>query len=636
MHSFVARRFAIFIGLFCLIFGFQNCSPYSPQDVDEFSIGPALEVGPNLSSQATKSPGVIITHAAPSVLVNHDLFVHTDRPIETGGLRNLSYVTGMAQTAPAGIAVDSISLNQAELAGLGAGFSLSATYGSHNLWFWNPAFGSYRQWLDGLLGNQAPTYFNNGPIDTLILNKVLGQSDLLADVLQRKTASKPIFMSVRMNDHHHLVDADKFNADVSLPVQDPAFSRRVAALTPEYLKFLSEKKVISGEANPSIGKTGQGLGCDKKDSNGKVSYHLDFSDPNVILQKIREIEDLFASYDDLDGVELDFIRSNCFFTVGASTTLKNARMKLLFDRVFAAKEAFEIRTKKSLLLTIRIPIDEAVYAVHGINLAGLAQDDRLDGIIFGYSKPYLRSQVPASPVTGHAGLKTYFELYQITDNQSRRRPATIDEIATSAYEALYAGYHGISLFNFHYLFKDNAFVKTEYAGKAFSWKNVMSYLNDRERIKTNILPSYFFGERNAEGDFLTRGIGDSVSVGFRFARNGRRVENSAVLRILLDDFKSQDKAAWDSVIFNVKVNGVVVKTASGADLAASATTSFGRDPIRYFSDSETQDWGPAGSKVMQIPKSMFRDYTNRIEVVPVKDLKGFFNTSRRLSLQLTM
>jgi|GEM_PF-5265899 len=635
------------------ILTFQNCapsgvsvglSPHEDSPVSEVLTEGAGTTDSDLDLEQV-SPVFTSTKATsetlPQILVNHDLYVHTDYGLESGTPKEKPNVRSLNDTQAVQTALNAISDNHKELSSLGAGFSLNASYGSHDLWYWGSTTHTYRQWWNALLKTQAEDYFTSGfgYIDTLVLNKFIGAGDFISGVLARKSSEGPFMISVRMNDHHHLEDVEDFLAPKDLPVSAAPFSRRVAGLSPEYRTFLAQGKVISGVENPPRGKTGQGLGCDKKGDEGKFSYHLDFSDDAVLKHKIKQIEDLFKRYDDLDGVELDFLRANCYFPIGTKLDRKKEVMKSYFDSVFAAKASFTLRTGKTPLLTIRVPLDESPLNVHGINVAALAGNDKLDGVIFGYSKPYLRSQVIANPIhslsTKHAGLKVYYELYQITDGQTKRRPATEAEIATSAYEALNAGYNGVSLFNFHYLFKHNSLLKQEYAGQAFSWASILNLLKDRVKMKTSIRPTYFFGAKNAVGDFQIGKLNDSATTSFRFSKTSRLVDDTAVLRIIHEG-EAPNALSWKDVRFHVKINGQLVKNPNGSARVSSISTSYGRDPIRFFDDAEVKEWGPGSSQHIVIPASYFKHINNTVEVILVQDSKKVFKSSSRIQIQLSM
>lgn len=636
-------------GLFLLLL-FQNCGTQNQFIFDEqtfsedrFQLPEGMQANLGSTSSSLTVPA---TRTLPNILVNHDLYVHTDWGLQTpGGEKKSSYVKSTVNTSQAEAdALAAVLGNHSELASLGAGLNVSSTYGGHDLWYWGRTDLTYKQWISGLLGGNSNAYLTGGSsaIDTLILSKLRSGDSIFSNILAQKSTAQPLIVSLRMNDHHHLNDAQQFLGPwANLPFKEPGFSRKLAAVSPDYLDFLSQGKVISGVTNPALGKKGAGLGCDTMDSEGQHSYHLDYGENEVLMYQVKKLTALFRNHPNLDGVELDFLRSNCFFNEGVPKDRRKFLMNYLFTQVYRLKAEFLIKNGRNPLIVVRVPLEDAEDEALGLDVAALANNANIDGIIFGYSKPYLRSQVkvPAIPIK-HANLKIYYELYQITDNQAagtqnRRRPASRPEILTAAYEALRAGYDGISLFNFHYAYKDNPLLKPEYAGQAVTWASIINPIGNLTQLK-QIAPIYYFNVRNAEGVFTPSLNGSPASVVFRLATEGRTLSESASMRVIGEGLSASDLAAWRAVSLNVRVNGVLVVSSNGLPLSMRNSSSYGRDPIRFYQEDLMTPWAPDSSKDIVIPRARFRNMTNRIEVLVASDPQGFFaKTKSRIQMQLS-
>lgn len=635
-----------------LLFLFQNCGSQNQFIFNEqegqatseqvFQLPDGLQA--NLGAATSVSSSV--NRTLPKVLVNHDLYVHTDWGLQIpGGEKKSSYVKSITNTAQAEAdALAAVLGNHSELALLEAGLNVSSTYGGHDLFYWGRTDQTYNQWIRGLLGGNSNAYLSSGSaaIDTLILKKLRSGDSIFSDILAQKSTAQPLIVSVRMNDHHHLNDAQQFLGPwVNLPFKEPGFSRKLAAVSPDYLDFLSREMVISGVANPVLGKKGLGLGCDTMDSEGQHSYHLDYAENDVLMYQVKKLTALFRNHPNLDGVELDFLRSNCFFNEGVPKDRRKFLMNYLFTQVYRLKADFLRINGRNPFVVVRVPLEDAEDEALGLDVAALANNTNIDGIIFGYSKPYLRSQikVPSLPIK-HANLKIYYELYQITDNQlsgtqNRRRPASRSEILTAAYEALRAGYDGISLFNFHYAYKDNPLLKPEYAGQAVTWSSIVNPIKNLAQLK-QINPIYYFNFRNSDGVFTPRLNGDPASVVFRLATADRTLSETAAFRVIVEGLTASDVAAWRAVSLNVRVNGVSVVASNGLPLAMKNSSSYGRDPIRFYQEDLMTPWSPESSKDIVIPRSRFRNMSNRIEVHVASDPQGFFaKTKSRIQMQLS-
>lgn len=591
--------------------------------------------------------------ALPKVIVNHDLYIHTGKPLETSPVNEStkSYTQDYASSQgalAAEQAINAIADNQREITSFGAAFSLNATYGQHQLWYWKSpntrSFPTYRSWVErGLMGNAAGSYYlQNGYFDSLLIQKLNGK-DIFSSILAKTSKDRPTIISVRLNDHHHTIGAaDIFSGNVTdAEIASAKFSRRVAALSPEYRNFYRDSRNLVSKQN------GFGAGC-RLDSK-----QLNFAEPDVILSKQREILNLVNSYfDSIDGIELDFLRNNCFFT---NSTPLHVREKRMHENLIKPIQALIAQLsnkppRKKFHLILRLPLDEVnELPKHGINLRRLASEGAIDGIIFAYSQPYTSSQVVPNPLRRFTQFKgkVYYELYNISDSQgvgakSFRRPSALNEIATTAYEALYAGYDGLSLFNFHYIFKDNANVLN--SQNYFSWPRLFSFIDDTAALKA-IPPRFFFAQKNAAGPgnkFATSGLNKPVRADFRFHPEGRALASQASLRLILEGFENLsigEQAAWKNIKFHLKVNGKLV-TVKGSPLVLVGSTStspgWAADPASDYELASVVPWGFYASKEGRFPQPKWNALSQSIEVIPVSDPGKLLQKTRKVQFQLAL
>jgi len=233
------------------------------------------------------------------------------------------------------------------------------------------------------------------------------------------------FVSLRMNDHHHLLQK---------PGWDLALVSRFYAEHPGY-------RVGAGQptGRPSDGRTAA----------------LDWSFPIVREQKMRLIRELAETYD-IDGLELDFMRYPSYFDV--ARTGSDERVAIMTGFVRSVRDLLD-RTAKPAghrYLSVRIPSFLGAYDMLGLDPAALFA---VGADIFNISSNFyteqqtdlgrIRDRIP------HASL--YLEMCQTTmlgpkleNGESKALRTTDEQYYTGAHLAYRRGAAGISLFNFAY------------------------------------------------------------------------------------------------------------------------------------------------------------------------------------------
>ncbi|PCI27965.1 hypothetical protein COB52_04240 [Candidatus Kaiserbacteria bacterium] len=527
----------------------------------------------------------------PFIIVNHDLYVHTLQPLIDGEGKALSPIGHSYEEV-----MSELSKAKRDITGNGAGFSLSLTYGSHSLWYWTGKL-SYKEWLCRLLKGACKTLLSEERLDNLISGKV--ENRQILNDLEPGT-----IVSVRMNDHHHVNGAEKF-LDGSFSSSEKLITRKIAAISPEFLIFLKRGFVVSKKERAKYGKFSDGPGC-KEDG-----YSLDFSKIDVINHRYRQIRALLLN-DNTEAVELDFSRSPCYFPERVSVSRRRYFMNLLLSRVFRDRNQIA-KTGRHVKIIIRIPIDVEEHHF-GISWTRLLKR-KADAIILAKRLPYNSSdwKMPTA-FRNNGDTKIYGEIYPISDAASTstgvaRRQAHLNELYTTAYEMRRAGVDGISLFNFQYYFKSNSGLMP---ADRFGWSDVLSCIKSIKCLEGK-RGSYFLVNRNSKSDLNARVLRHSTYSRFTISRPSLRVSkrNRFFLRVQLRGTKY--KREWSAQDLFVDVNGKefrLIRTTRlpGIDPVYNFPNRMGgREFARSWKDVRT-------SRHRYIPVSALRNGTNKIRV----------------------
>lgn len=539
--------------------------------------------------------------ASPKVLVNHDIYSHTLQPVIEGGNAALSPIGQGHDQFLKQItrAHNDVSANSASR------FTLNLSYGSHLLSYWNHG-ASYKDWLCSVAGDVLCRSSLLKPVssDNLIAGKLVGRN-ILTDYQEATGIDRGKSVSVRMNDHHHLERAEEF---FSPPISPANRIRRLSAMSPEYLKFVAQRKVLrSKKGSLRRGQIGSGPVCDIK-----TNYlFLDFSDAAVRSFKVQKIASLIQT-PGVTNVELDFTRSACLFPLFSSLKLKQDSISALLNSVDSVRDQVASETGRYVELTVRVPYDVSVQHT-GLNLSIMAARQQVDAIIIGRSLPYLDPSVllPRELVRAKRGkIKVYRELYHIADAVgSVRRNAAPQEVYTAANQAFNFGFDGVSLFNFQYIFSDNNHVASH---MKYEWGELLDCISSKSCLNQK-KRSYFFSRRNAQSSKMTVSTRSPalIRVLMLNPRSAPTSRKRAYLRIQAerssDDMKLRRGRVW------AVVNGKKYTLSNVSRL-------MGVDPARWYpvaagGKERWRSWkGVRGSKHRFIPLSAFRSGMNTIRV----------------------
>jgi hypothetical protein len=286
----------------------------------------------------------------------------------------------------------------------------------------------------------------------------------------------PAFVSIRLNDYHFLHDLDARPGLWNLPnggavandywrythpeyrlARAPLFTR------PEY-RDLDDVKLTLSDQELNVGLTA-----------ARAASVLDWSIDAVRDRMLDYIEEIVENYPEIDGIELDFLRSGVFFRAGVSTGDREIDMTAFVALVRAALDDYGRPLHKRYWLSARVSgvqskltangLDVADLAAAGVDLFVLCSSSSTNTVQQGLNLETIQAAIrAASPNTA-----VYFEMTEQAVNYSQYGAggnvlaafewlATRQQLATAmhlAYDPAVA-VDGFSLFNFGYYRDDEA------------------------------------------------------------------------------------------------------------------------------------------------------------------------------------
>ncbi|HYF34367.1 MAG TPA: hypothetical protein VD994_03670, partial [Prosthecobacter sp.] len=259
---------------------------------------------------------------------------------------------------------------------------------------------------------------------------VVNGTDLIQTFLDRcRMRGQAPFISIRMNDAHHKENVGKKKGEkfgsVSMSIN------RFYHAHPEY-------RLVPGSLS------------------GK-DLVLNWAEPEVRTQKLMLLQELCENYD-LDGLELDFLRTYSYFRLAETTREQRAAIMTAFVKDVRALLDRTAREGRRRWLSLRVPCYLEAHDPLGIDLAAItaAGVDIVNASSHYFTTQQhhlaaIRKQVP------HTTL--YFELCHTIWKGEKvavgydvfpYRRATREHLHTAAHLACARGADGISLFNFAY------------------------------------------------------------------------------------------------------------------------------------------------------------------------------------------
>ena len=263
------------------------------------------------------------------------------------------------------------------------------------------------------------------------LDYLLRGGDIVDDFIEICNETKQMpFISVRMNDGHHLENINKPKGEIQSWMSD----------------FLSrfyhdnQKYVLGNSESP--------------DWSQKV---LDWTNKEVRDYKYKLIRDLCENYD-IDGLELDFIRYYSYFNI--QNTTSDERVQIITDFVSDVRKLLDATSVngKYRYLSVRVPSTYGMLDYLGLDIQRLSN---VGVDIFNVSPSYVNDTQPdISEIKNAAGNK--FVCVEIThcNLQGSNKSGAYDgftfarttpnQIYTTAHYAYARGADGVSAFNFAY------------------------------------------------------------------------------------------------------------------------------------------------------------------------------------------
>lgn len=276
-------------------------------------------------------------------------------------------------------------------------------------------------WLNETYGQKLDQY----------TQAVVNGTDLIQVFLDRcRNHGQAPFVSIRMNDAHHKENVDKKKGEkgvgsVSMSINKFYFDHPQYRLVPG---SLSGKDLV-----------------------------LNWAEPEVRGQKLALLHELCENYD-IDGLELDFLRTYSFFRMEETTHEQRCGIMTAFVKDVRALLDRTAREGRRRWLCVRVPCYLEAHDILGIDLPAMAAVGvdmvNASSHYFTTQQHHLaavRKQVPNSTV--------YFELCHTIWKGEKvavgydvfpYRRATREHLHTAAHLAYARGADGISLFNFAY------------------------------------------------------------------------------------------------------------------------------------------------------------------------------------------
>ncbi len=259
---------------------------------------------------------------------------------------------------------------------------------------------------------------------------VLNGTDLVQTFLDRcRMRAQASFISIRMNDAHHKENVDKKKGEkfgsVSMAIN------RLYHAHPEY-------RLVPGSLS------------------GK-DLVLNWAEPEVRAQKFALLQELCENYD-LDGLELDFLRTYSYFRLAETTREQRAVIMTAFVKDVRAMLDRTAREGRRRWLGVRVPCYLEAHDPLGIDLAAMtvAGVDIVNASSHYFTTQHhhlaaIRKQAPDATLCFelcHTIWKG--EKVAVGYDVFPYRRATREHLHTAAHLACARGADGISLFNFAY------------------------------------------------------------------------------------------------------------------------------------------------------------------------------------------
>jgi hypothetical protein len=279
----------------------------------------------------------------------------------------------------------------------------------------------YAAWLKETYGHKLDQY----------TQAVVNGTDLIQTFLDRcRLRGQSPFISIRMNDAHHKENVDKkkgekMTGSVSMSINKFYYDH------PEY-------RLVPGSLS------------------GK-DLVLNWAVPEVRAQKLALLQELCENYD-LDGLELDFLRTYSYFRLAETTSEQRASIMTAFVKEVRALLDRTARDSRRRWLSVRVPCYTDAFDPLGIDLRAFTSAGM--DMVNASSHYFTTQQHQLATIRKQAAnASVYFELCHTLWKGEKvavgydvfpYRRATREHLHTAAHLAYARGADGISLFNFAY------------------------------------------------------------------------------------------------------------------------------------------------------------------------------------------
>ena len=352
------------------------------------------------------------------------------------------------------------------------------------------------------------------------LNYLLNGGDIMSDFIKHcRTRDLVPFVSLRMNDTHHLDNVDK---------------RDIGGGQISVCKFYHDHPEYR------LGTT----------SNSWCDRGHNWAIPEVREYKFNFIRELCENYD-IDGIELDFMRYPALFRQYETTSIQ--REKIIAEFVARVRELLDVTTRNGQhrWLSLRTPVNSVMLDPLGINVAKLA-DIGVDIFDLSHSfytaqngdLTFFREQAKNASVylemTSCASIGRPVD--KVVGDNSEFIKTSPEQFYTTASKAYSTGLDGVSLFNFVY-YREHGSVLKKGAVSEPPFE-IIKNLVDREFL-TKQNTCYFIGSHWEDDGPLPKAMmlmGQYAN--FTIQNVSCMDAVNAELRIYIDNANAGDWEAW--------------------------------------------------------------------------------------------
>lgn len=358
------------------------------------------------------------------------------------------------------------------------------------------------------------------------LDYVLDGNDMVAQSIEHAHSNDMDFMfSFRLNDVHQKSDAfDDLKARIE---NVPKFYRD----HPEYL--------VGNDPNQA--------------SYGQYVQNWQYEEVREF--KLSLIEEIIENYD-IDGFELDFLRSTVLFNTESTT--ETERNEIMLDVIKRVRNALDKKEGRYRYLSVRIPAHIYCHDAIGVEVGDFANA----GVdIFNLSTYYCTEQVTSiGEIKKLAGNSlVFFEMTHASalgedeNGENSWRRTTPEQLDTTAYIAYKNGADGISLYNFQYYREQTGIDDPPYSEPPF---DIISRFSNKDYL-ANANQHYYFALNHKDPKKpswpLPKTVKQSENATWEFemySPEGGWMENGI--------FRIQSTNNISGMNFTVKVNGTLL------------------------------------------------------------------------------